>query len=120
MKERFIGRSKPVTEPLEKDNLPTFSTPTKKAVSKDQAKVKLLKEDCSLFGWLYIASQTRDGNLDEFFSYENQPWPPSLSDQGQPRKFFNRALLAQLVEHRTVTQEVASSIPAGPTLRVFK
>ena len=85
VKERFIDRSKPVTEPLKQNNLPTFSTPTKKAVSKDQAKVKLLKEDCSLFGRLYIACQTRDGNLDEFFSYENQPWPPSLSDQGQLR-----------------------------------
>ena len=85
VKERFIDRSKPVTDPLKNNNLPTFSTPTKKAVSKDQAKVKLLKEDCSLFGRLYIACQTRDGNLDEFFSYENQPWPPSLSDQGQLR-----------------------------------
>ena len=74
-----------VTDPLKKNNLPTFSTPTKKAVSKDQAKVKLLKEDCCLFGWLYIACQTRDKNLDEFFSYENQPWPPPLSDQGQLR-----------------------------------
>ena len=44
-----------------------------------------MKEDCSLFGRLYIACQTRDGNLDEFFSYENQPWPPSLSDPGQLR-----------------------------------
>ena len=74
-----------VTDPLKKNNLPTFSTPTKKAVSKDQAKVKLLKEDCSLFGRLYIACQTRDRNLDEFFSNENEPWPPSLSDQRQLR-----------------------------------
>ena len=85
VKERLIDRSKPVTDPLKKNNLPTFSTPTKKAVSKDQAKVKLLKEDCSLFGRLCIACQTRDGYLDEFFSSENQPWPPSLSDQGQLR-----------------------------------
>ena len=31
-----------------------------------------------------------------------------------------RALVAQLVEHRAVTLEAASSTPAGPTLRVFK
>ena len=67
VKERFIDRSKPVTEPLKKNNLPTFGTPTKKAVSKDQAKVKLLKEDCFLFGRLYIACETCDGNLNEFF-----------------------------------------------------
>ena len=77
VKETFIDRSKPVTDPLKKNNLPTFST-TRRAASKDQAKFKLLKEDSSLFGRLYIACQTRDGNLDEFFSYENQPWPPSL------------------------------------------
>ena len=68
-----------------KERFIDFSTPTKKAVSKDQAKVRLLKQDCSLSGRLYIACQTRDGNLDELFSYENQPWPPSLSDQGQLR-----------------------------------
>lgn len=58
VKERFIDRSKPVTDPLKKNNLPTFSTPTKKAVSKDQAKVKLLKEDCSLFGRLLVKPVT--------------------------------------------------------------
>ena len=33
---------------------------------------------------------------------------------------INRAPMAQLVEHRIVTREVVSSIPAGPTLRVLK
>ena len=31
-----------------------------------------------------------------------------------------RAPVAQLVEHRAVMREVASSTPAGPTLRVLK
>ena len=33
---------------------------------------------------------------------------------------INRTPMAQLVEHRVVTQEVVSSTPAGPTLRVLK
>ena len=33
---------------------------------------------------------------------------------------YNRAPVAQLVEHRAVTREVVSSTPAGPTLRIFK
>ena len=33
---------------------------------------------------------------------------------------FNRAPVAQLVEHRAVTREVVSSTPAGPILGVFK
>ena len=82
---RFIDGSKPVTDTLKKNNLPTLSTPTKKAVSKDKAKVQVLREDCSLFSRLYIACQNRDGNLEDFFTYENQPWPPSLSELGQLR-----------------------------------
>ena len=33
---------------------------------------------------------------------------------------WDRAPLAQLVEHRAVKREVVSSTPAGPTLRVLK
>ena len=85
IKDRLIDRSKPVTCPLKKNNLPTLSTPNKKIVSKDKAKVEILKEDCSLFSRLYIACQIRDENLEDFFKYENQPWPPSLSQLGQLR-----------------------------------
>jgi len=45
-------------------------------------KVSQLKSDCQLFSHLYIACQTRDGNLDDFFRYENQVYPPSLSQGG--------------------------------------
>ncbi|KAL9954024.1 hypothetical protein ACROYT_G041512 [Oculina patagonica] len=34
---------------------------------------------------LYIASQQRDGDLEEFFKHENQPYPPSLSEFGNLR-----------------------------------
>ena len=84
VKERFVERIKPVTYPLLKNNLATFST-SKKIVSKHKTKAQILKEDCSLFSRLYIASQTRDGNLEEFFTYENQPWSPSFSQLGQLR-----------------------------------
>lgn len=39
--------------------------------------------DCTLFIRLYIASQHRNGDLDEFFRHENQPYPPSLSKFGK-------------------------------------
>ena len=42
-----------------------------------------LKSDCNLFSHLYIASKFRNGNLEDFFSHENQPWPPSHSEQGK-------------------------------------
>ena len=96
IKERFIDRSKSITHPLRKNNLPTLSTSTKKIISKDKAKVRVLKEDCSLFSRLYIACQIRDGNLEDFFKYENQPWPPSLSEQGKLRGGQKADLLKQL------------------------
>ena len=39
--------------------------------------VTTLRNDCSLFSRLYVASQVRNGNLDEFFEHENQSYPPS-------------------------------------------
>ena len=34
---------------------------------------------------MYIANQSRNGDVDEFFSHENQAVPPSLSDMGELR-----------------------------------
>ena len=36
-----------------------------------------------MFSKLYIDCQSRSGDLDEFFTYENQGTPPSLSDMGR-------------------------------------
>ena len=77
-----MERSKPVTQLLKKNNLPTFTSTNKKTVSKDKMKVGVLKDDCALFLRLYIACQIRDGNTEHFFKHENQPWPPSLSQLG--------------------------------------
>jgi len=42
-----------------------------------------LKNDRALFSRLYFASQTREGDVDEFFRHENQSTPPSLATVGQ-------------------------------------
>ena len=52
---------------------------------KKKGQVAFLQDDCSLFSRLYIACQSRDGNLTEFFKYENQPWPPALYKLGNLR-----------------------------------
>ena len=83
LKERLEDKTKLLTDTLKKNNLPIFNVQEKKLVSKDMAKVTVLKEDCGLFSRLYIACQNREGNLEDFFKFENQPWPPSLSQMGQ-------------------------------------
>ena len=62
-----------------------FSTPKKRKKTKAQEIMAEVKNDRNLFSRLYVASQVRDGNLDEFFSHENQSCPPSLSDRGKLR-----------------------------------
>ena len=44
--------------------------------------ISSLKNDCSLFSRLYVASQRQDGDLDEFFKHVNQACPPTLSKMG--------------------------------------
>ena len=43
------------------------------------------KNNCSLFSRLFIGCQTREGNLENFFSHENQSFLPSLSQNGTLR-----------------------------------
>jgi len=52
-----------------------------------------LKNDKALFSRLYIASQTREGDVDEFFWHENQSTPPSLATGGQMRQGDKHSLL---------------------------
>ena len=54
-------------------------------MSTDTANITVLKEDCALFSRLYIACQNREGNVENFFKFENQPWLPSLSHMGHLR-----------------------------------
>ena len=95
VKERFEKRSKSIKELIRKNKLPLFSDKNK-ALPKQKAPVTALKDDCSLFSRLYIACQTREGNLEDFFKHENQPWPPSLSNMGEMRSGNKADLLAQL------------------------
>ena len=98
--ERMVERTKPITHPIKRNKLPLFSRPTTKTVSKKQAQVSALKDDCSLFSRLYISCQTREGDLEEFFKHENQPWPPSLSQHGQLRQ-GNKAELVRCLQGTT-------------------
>jgi len=95
--ERVHG-SVSVLKPIPRNKLSLFNC---KAVAgkKDSKTVKLseMKTDCALFSRLYIVCQSRDGNLDEFFSHENQPYPPSLSHNGDLRFGTKSDLLSCLL-----------------------
>ena len=52
-----------------------------------------LKNDKVLFSRLFIASQTRKGDVDKFLRHENQSTPPSLATGGQMRQDDKHSLL---------------------------
>ena len=77
-----------------------------------QKKRRKWKENCALYLRLYIACQVRDGNLEDFFKYENQPWPPSLSQLGQLRGGQKADLVKCLssTSAQITTQPVADAV----------
>ena len=81
--ERLVERTITIYDVMKKNNIHLFNTPHKRQKTKTSELVSSLKSDRNLFSRLYVASQFRDGNLDEFFSHENQPCSPSLSDRGK-------------------------------------
>ena len=84
--ERLVNQTKPITDPVNINNLPLFSRPPLREKSRAQLQRSSLKNDCSLFSRLYIASQIRSGDLDQFFQHENQAYPPALSQMGKLRR----------------------------------
>ena len=85
-----------------------MSTPAEKKTSKQKAQVTALKSDSALFSRLYIACQSRDGNLEDFLKYENQPWPPAISDSGDLRSGTKSDLLTCL---ENLQQERPNAVP---------
>eukprot|EP00794_Sanderia_malayensis_P011452 gene11452-12649_t len=73
--------------------LPLFRLTSSRGSSTAKLKVASLQSDCSLFSRLFIACQTRDGNLDAFFKHQNQSCLPSLSQHGKLRSCKKADLL---------------------------
>ena len=59
VEEGLNKRSKPVTDTIQRCNLPLFGTPEKRHSSKTSSLVTDLKSDCRLFSRLYMACQAR-------------------------------------------------------------
>jgi len=84
-KERLIKCEKPISDVIPKNKLTLLRYSPAKSLSKQKMQVTALQNDCNLFSRLYISCQTRSGDLDAFFSHENQATPPSLSTGGEIR-----------------------------------
>ena len=79
VKELLNNHSTALSDTITRTNLPLFGKYDEKIPSKAKSKITSLKSDCNLFARLYIACQSREGNLQEFFKHENSISPPSLA-----------------------------------------
>ena len=79
----MADRSKSLNDVIRCNKLPLFSATRTKTFLNSKQQLAYVKNDSELFSRLYIACQTRDGNLDEFFKHENSAYPPALSQDGQ-------------------------------------
>ena len=107
VQERLIAKTKNINEPIPRNKLALFRCPPIREHTKSKQQLVSLKNDCSLFSRLYIASQIRDGDMEQFFEHENQAYPPSLSDEGKLRP-GNKADLLEPLEQLVPSQDTGS------------
>ena len=67
------------------NKLPLLDPKVASKSSKGKEKIKLVKTDCQLFSNRGTASQSRAGDLDHFFAYENHAFQVSFSEYGKLR-----------------------------------
>ena len=77
---------------------------------KQNAQGREMKDQLQLFSQLYVATQVRDGDMDEFFKHETLSHPPSLSKHGVIRPGDKSELIPCLKE-LAEEWEVPSDLP---------
>ena len=108
IEERFQSNMKSIGSTIPRNNLGMFSKPGIEK-HKTTGRLTALKNDRALFSRLYIASQTRGGDLKEFFRHENQCTPPSLSTGGQMRQGEKHQLL-DCLEESSINEHITTCI----------
>ena len=103
-----------IHDTISKNTLPLFKCQQPKQISKASLKLTAVTSDRYLFSRLYIASQQSDGDLEEFFEHENQPYPPSLSEFDNLR-FGKKSDLISFVNKETPLPPP----PASYNVKVF-
>ena len=80
------------------------------ARGKQNALGRETKDQLQLFSQVYVTTQVRDGDMDEFFKHETLSHPPSLSKQSVIRPGDKSELIPCLKE-LAVESEVPSDLP---------
>ena len=99
--DRLVQRTKPITDPVHRNRNHLFSRP-----KKAHRAASVLESGCSLFSRLYIACQTRQGDMKDISIHENHAFPPSSSDLGEMRTGKKSDLLTCLEQKLCYAEHV--------------
>lgn len=110
VKERLEKCTTALSDTITRTNLSLFGTYQETTPGKMKSKVASLKSDCNLFARLYIACQSREGNLQEFFKHENSSCSPSLSCGNKMRSGQKSDLISCLPVTATSVKPVVDVI----------
>ena len=100
----------PITNTICKKNLKIFRTKKSRCSLKKQEKSTIAKNNVTLCSRMYISCQTREGNLKNFFSQENQTKPPSLSENGHLRPAKSKSSIIKCIEGNKIHQQECPQI----------
>ena len=98
VEERLISRSASLYDNIKKNNLSLFRHKNSIVTSKSKKKIVNLTSDRQLFANLYVACQSRQGDVENFFLHENHSYPISLSEYGRLRKCSNKSDFLKCLE----------------------
>ena len=99
-------------DPIKKNKLPTFKASNTKGRSA-KTESQELKIRVRLFLQMYISTQIRGGNMEEFFSHETLQYPPALARSGRIRS-GNKSDLVKCIQPLSYTETVSNQpkVPA--------
>ena len=85
-------RSEPLSDTISKNKHSLFKAVGSYSASRKDEQLNTAKY-VLLFSRLFMACQTREDDLENFFVHENQPNPPSLSDRGELRPAKSKSVI---------------------------
>ena len=96
-RERLIEETPSLYNTIKKNSLALYRQTNSVVISTSKQKVVNLSSDCRLYSKLCIASQAREGVLDEFFAQENHACPVSFSEYSKLRAAKDKSEITQLL-----------------------
>ena len=96
--ERLINRRTSLYDTLKRNNLSLFRQKHLLKMSKSKQKIATLNSERRLYANLYVACQSRQGDLDNFFACENHAFSVSISEYGKLRKATSKSDFLQCME----------------------